>query len=790
VQANGGTSGGTHKTPFPAHWGRYPPPTVGRKINHYTALELAEMALPDLPTTKRRISARAVSEGWPFVLRTPEGGGTAARCYPASALPEAARVELARRAVAEPGADAALAVAEQSRTALAAAQVAAFEALPAHARRVAEARAAVLRSLAAFEAALGPPRHKALASFAEAHAAGADLGLSAAAREAAGERLSVRTLRRWEASFASGGLVALAPSYGSLGGRVYESKIDAVQDVRQAVEGAIHQMGPRLCLPVLHRDLVRAYGDAAPSLRALQAWVKRWRDENAHAALFLDDPPAYKGRATPAVGSRSATATHLNALWEMDSTLADVELAVTDAHGALVLDKKGQPRRRRYALVGVVDVFSRRAMYLVAETSSSAAVRLLFARAMRAWGIPERVKVDNGKDYVSEAMLLVCQSFGVSVERCAPFRPDQKPHIERLYKTLQHSEMAALPAFVGHDVAERQKRRARSIEKSAAEANSPRPEGRWAQRLVGAVAFTPAEFQAWLDAWCVGAYGLREHTGLRLGGRHESPVERARRCAAEARHLPDGGAVALLLDPLPSTGEGTGVRVVGRKGIRLPGRDAFGQPRYAWDEALVPLIGQRVEVYRDPSAPGRVAVYHETRAGRVFACWAAALESEAERQQAARLAQGAARAHLREVVTPLAEAAKAARSGEMFLRAADEAAERAASELAVVPRLAQASPTDHMAAASRAAGAAAALDAERVLREGFTADEAAEIARHEAAFAERRAAEDAPAVRPLFAHPDDRAAWLLANPEAWRADDADFFAHWQATSTLARARVG
>lgn len=760
------------------------------KISGYTSEEVAEV----LGVSKRSVERRATKEGWRYAEIPAPKGGPPRRIYPASALPEAARLELAHRAAqAHQGADvqAALVATGKARAALAAAQVAAFEALPAHARRVAEARAAVLRSLVAFEAALGPPRTKALASFVEAYAAGVDLGLSADAREAAGEAVSVRTLRRWESSLASGGLVALAPSHGRLGGRLYETKVDAVDAVRQAVEGAIYQHGPRLCLPDVHRDLVREYGDAAPSLRALQAWVQRWRQDNAHAALYLDDPLAHKGRMTPAVGNRSATTTRLNALWEMDSTLADVELAMTDVHGALVLGKDGQPRRRRYALVGVVDVFSRRAMYLVAETSSSVAVRLLFARAMQAWGIPERVKVDNGKDYVSEAMLLVCQSFGVAVERCAPFRPDQKPHIERLYRTLQHSEMAMLPAFVGHDVAERQKRRARSVEKNAADANSPRPEGRWAGRLVGAVALTPAEFQAWLDHWCVGAYGLRGHSALRLpDGRCESPIERAQRYAADARHLPDGGAVALLLDPLPSTGEGAGVRVVGRKGIRLPGRDAFGQARYAWDEALVPLIGQRVEAYRDPSAPDRVAVYHETRDSRAFVCWASVLEAGAEQQQAAQMAQSVARAHLRGVLTPLAEAARAAASGEMFLRAADEAAERASSELAVVPRLGQAAPTEHMAAASQAAGAAAALDAERVLRETFTADEAAEIARHEAALAERRAAEAAPALRPLFNHPDDRAAWLLSHPEAWQESDTDFFVHWQATSTLARARVG
>ncbi|MFN7191690.1 MAG: DNA-binding protein, partial [Rhodospirillales bacterium] len=62
----------------------------------FTAAELAALALPGLPGTKRRINAVAARESWPHRDRSGRGGG---REYPRDALPRDARDELAARDV-------------------------------------------------------------------------------------------------------------------------------------------------------------------------------------------------------------------------------------------------------------------------------------------------------------------------------------------------------------------------------------------------------------------------------------------------------------------------------------------------------------------------------------------------------------------------------------------------------------------------------------------------------------------------------------------------------------------
>lgn len=59
--------------------------------NHLSAAQLASLSLPGLPTTKRRVNALAVREGWKWVERAGRGGG---RLYAVEDLPEAARQAL------------------------------------------------------------------------------------------------------------------------------------------------------------------------------------------------------------------------------------------------------------------------------------------------------------------------------------------------------------------------------------------------------------------------------------------------------------------------------------------------------------------------------------------------------------------------------------------------------------------------------------------------------------------------------------------------------------------------
>ena len=66
---------------------------------HYTALQIAEMRLPGMPGTRRRVNARALSESWPF---PPPLGSRRRKVYPLEALPREAEAEIRRPAQPKP----------------------------------------------------------------------------------------------------------------------------------------------------------------------------------------------------------------------------------------------------------------------------------------------------------------------------------------------------------------------------------------------------------------------------------------------------------------------------------------------------------------------------------------------------------------------------------------------------------------------------------------------------------------------------------------------------------------
>lgn len=65
---------------------------------------------------------------------------------------------------------------------------------------------------------------------------------------------------------------------------------------------------------------------------------------------------------------------------------------------------------------------------------------------------PESVVIDNGKIYISRHVLAVCERLGISVQPAQPFKPTDKPTVERFFRTLRQGLIERLPAYKGPDV--------------------------------------------------------------------------------------------------------------------------------------------------------------------------------------------------------------------------------------------------------------------------------------------------------------------------------------------------
>ena len=580
----------------------------------YSVAELA--GLPGLPGTGRGLVKFAEAQGWhddkaKSRQRRGRGGG---REYRSEILPEQTQNYLARRVLrlAEPAAPVMV------------------DAMPPDfpAGRKAQARQeAALIILAAWDrhrpattGGLGAAR-EAFCTLYE----GKQIDLAPWVRDAR-PSLTPATLKSWEGRRAQ---ATMGGEWADLGGRYGNRKgssaIDSDPEIHQLVLGLIADR-PHIKGKAVLRALRARFEDGRPlpSLRAVQRWMAAWKADNAQVYLAVSNPDKWRSKFKSAAGTKSAGIERLNQVWEMDSTPTDVMLS----------------DGRRHAIVGVIDVYSRRLKFLVAPTSRATAVAALLRRALLAWGVPETLKTDNGSDYVSRHIARVMAGLEILQDVCPPFTPEAKPHIERAFKTFSHDIVELLPGYIGHDVAGRKDIEAR---RSFAERFGNYGGG---NEILG---LTPEQLQDVCDTWCDGLYAREGHGGL--GGR--SPFEVASAWPHTVRRIENERALDILLAEAP---DNKGWRVVGKRGIAVQGRHYMAGP-------LGGLIGARVSVRFDESDVGLVFVFD---ADGGFLCQAECPEiTGVSREEVAARMTAHQKAKLAEAKTVLRQAKKTARPGDI-----------------------------------------------------------------------------------------------------------------------------
>lgn len=538
---------------------------------HYSTAELA--GRPGMPTTERGVRKLADRLKWPKVKRN-RGKGCE---YPLSALPPETRAHLAAQitsAAARAGrlAGAKLALSETiTEEALHRRRVEGLKASlaqPASGQARINAKLTILGALDTFVQAAGLPLKRAMYEFCLAHEANS-ITVSDEARRLY-PSFDVATLQRWRATVQRDGVARLAGRYGNRRG---DSKIDRQPALNEFVVSMMVSHPHASTAHVLQAIRARFNGHTAidyPSPRALQRWMLAWKSDHKQVFTAITNPDAWKGKYMSAFGSQSEDILRLNQRWELDSTPGDVML--TDG---------------RHTVIGVTDVYPRRAKLLVSKTSKATAIATLVRHALLDWGVPEVAKTDNGTDYKSHHMNRVFRGLDIEQEFCPPFQPWHKPHIERFFGSFSHDLVELLAGFIGHNVAER-----RAIEARAS----------FADRImkrdgVLEVALSSAEFQEFCDRWCDDIYAHRPHEGL--GG--QTPFEVVAAWRHPVRRIEDERALDVLLAEAPGN---NGLRTVQKKGIELD---------RAWfiAQELALHIGNPVHVRFDPQDLGRIYVFDQ-----------------------------------------------------------------------------------------------------------------------------------------------------------------------------------
>jgi putative transposase len=540
---------------------------------------VSSFALADiLGIADRSVRRRAEREGWPWVHKRVRGG--LCRLYPVSPLPADVLTALARWAMAAPAGTGAAAgrqrgcriVAETEAAAEARRQareqgLEAFRRLPEERRREAEARFEILKARDAFIQAAVLAKKKGSKIFCREFMAGAidlpDWVIDAAGRRAGRLSLSYSSLNRWEQSYATAGLAGLAGGYSASRGTTI------AEHMQTFIVGMLVAHPDADISDIIDGLAARFAGMDQPSTSAVRRFVARWREEHRELYAAHCNPDDAKNRYMPAFGQADEPVIRLNQLWEFDSTPADVMLA-----------------DGRHSLIGVIDVYSRRLKLLVSPTSKATAVAALIRRTILDWGVPEVAKTDNGADYVSDHIQRVFDALEILQVLCPPFTPEEKPHIERAFKTVLHGIFKLLPGFIGHNVAERQAIRSRRS---------------FANRMMDKdsdpvqIRMTSTELQALLDRWTEAVYHHDAHSSLN----GSTPTQVTRAWLDPVRRILNEHALDILLAPAPSDG---GRRTVRKKGIRVDN---------AWHIApeLGPMVGQTVYVLLDATDYGTIHVF-------------------------------------------------------------------------------------------------------------------------------------------------------------------------------------
>jgi len=519
--------------------------------------------------------------------------------YPVTLLPEEYRVAVTSKrstaqcadsdcVIGQLGVDAAKAILavraeEKERELIAREQgLEAFERLPEQRRAEAKARHGLLQICDGFIKAAGfaIPRHagrskKADKAFIEAYNEG-QITIPEEILAVVGAKTSYSTLRRFVQSYERHGLPGLASGYNNP--RKGSTKL--TEDMQKLVIGTMCK-NPNTSNTNIRKVLQGRFGHAVPSIGAIGRFRSNWTSENSELWLYYTNPDEWKNKCLLAFGSASEQVERLNQLWEADSTPADV----------MLIDG-------RHSIIGMIDVYSRRLRYLVSKTSKASAIVALLRHCIIDWGVPETLKIDNGKDYKSAHVTRVLDGLEVNRVYCTPFQGQEKPHIERSFHTFLHGMVELMPNYIGHNVPERKAIEARRS---------------FAERVMNResdpveVNMTAEQLQKFCNEWVEFAYMHDPHSGLN----GKKPIDMVRAWQQPVRRIHELRALDMLLMPAPTDG---GRRTIGKKGVQVD-RRFYQSPEFTGK------LGESVFVLLDPADMGTAFIYLYGQGGeRSFLC--------------------------------------------------------------------------------------------------------------------------------------------------------------------------
>lgn len=431
----------------------------------------------------------------------------------------------------------------------------------------ARARLAVLEAIDTFRAQSKRGRRAAVDRFVELYRKREAPGVDPQIYDQV-KKISRSQLYEWERAFESEGIAGLISRNGHARGK---TTIDPDQ---QRFILVTVQKAPHLKASKIARLLAKRFNGETADRRQITKFLRAQREADPTLFQFIESPDEYKSKYQLALGDAGEKAERFLHFIEVDSTPADV----------LCADGK------RYAVIGGIDIFSRKAMFQLSRTSNSWAIAALMRRIILDWGIPENLVRDNGQDYNSNLVNESLGILGVNIIAVPPFSPERKPFIERVFGTMTGDLFEVLPGYIGHNVADRRKIESRQSFADRLSGNKP----------IIQIGLAPAELQGRIDRWTEQEYHQARHGSLGT-----SPNAKASSVPHRPRRIEDSHALDILLAP-------AGERIVRKKGLQY-------ENGLFWDDGLIDWVGRKVIIRQDMYDAGRVFCFDPASKGFICA---------------------------------------------------------------------------------------------------------------------------------------------------------------------------
>lgn len=385
------------------------------------------------------------------------------------------------------------------------------------------------------------------------------------------------TLRDWITAEHNLGLLGLVDCYGN---RKDQGTIDTWNAVALKDGTVKAPMADTLVALIIRQpdinekkanDALRGLLPDAPYVhtKTVRRFMDKWKAKNAQQYAMAQSPDDYKNKLQPAFGSRSEGIDGPNQLWEIDATPAD--LLLTDG---------------RYKIIGVCDVGPRRLKYYVTKTERARDNAFAIRNCLLDWGVPKNgtIVTDQGSAYIGEHFRRVLRDLDIHQHICNAFSGDEKPHIERSFRTWSHDLIELEIGYCGHSVAERKKIESR---KSFAERLMTRGEEI-------TVSLSSAQLQERIDRWLAN-YHNTVHSSI-----GKTPNQAVNQWPGSIYRIPDERALDILL--AEAVRKGGKLPFVGKKGITIH------KITYI-HEALYNRVGEQIRAFQDPTDLGRIIVH-------------------------------------------------------------------------------------------------------------------------------------------------------------------------------------